>query len=62
MPPRYVSFPVATTTAVAEPLSTLVPRNAMLVSSIGAVVAACLFDLELLDREALAGQRALDHE
>ena len=31
---------MATTTAVAEPLSTLVPRNAMLVSSMGAVVAA----------------------
>ncbi len=40
MPPRNVSFPVATTTAVAEPLSTLVPRNAMLVRSMGAVVAA----------------------
>jgi hypothetical protein len=31
---------VATTTAVAEPLSTLVPRKAMLVSSRGAAVAA----------------------
>ena len=29
MPPRNVSSPVAMTTAVAEPLSTLVPRNAM---------------------------------
>ena len=35
MPPRYVSRPVATTRASAEPLSTLVPRKAMSVSSIG---------------------------
>ena len=41
-PPRNVSFPVAMTTAVAEPLSTLVPRNAMVVRSMGAVVAAFL--------------------
>src|ERR1035438_9452344 len=42
MPPRYVSLPVVTTTAVAEPLSTLVPRNAMLVSSRVAVLAGSL--------------------
>ncbi len=40
MPPRYVPLPVATTTAEAEPLPTLVPRNATLVNSSGALVAA----------------------
>ena len=39
VPPRYVSWPVATTTAVPEPLSTLVPRNATLVNSTGALAA-----------------------
>ena len=39
VPPRYVSCPVATTTAVPEPLSTLVSRNATLVNSAGALVA-----------------------
>ncbi len=43
MPPRYVSLPVATITALAEPLSTLVPRNAMLVNSSGAVAAPVVF-------------------
>ena len=61
MPPRYVSVPVATTTAVAEPLSTLVPRKQTLVSSSGERPLG-LRGRELLDRKRLAGQAALDHE
>jgi len=34
-------LPVATTTALAEPLSTLLPRYATLVSSMGALFAEC---------------------
>ena len=55
--------PVATTTAVAEPLSTLVPRNAMLVSSIGAAAAAAFFSTSNFSTgKRLARERALDHE
>ena len=53
---------MATTTAVAEPLSTLVPRKQMFVSSSGEPVGRVSRRVELLDRQRLAGQAGLDDE
>ena len=55
-------LPVATTTALAVPLSTLVPRNAMMRRAIGASPLARSSRRGLFHREALAGERPLDHE
>ena len=63
MPPRKVVRPVATTTAVAVPLSTLVPRKQTLVSSRGDRARRAVFSCgEFLDGERLPGQAALDEE
>ncbi len=51
MLPKIGLTPVATTTAVAVPLSTLVPMKQMFLSSVGEVAGFGLGVVELLDRE-----------
>ena len=62
MVPRYVRGPVSTTTAVAVPLSTAVPRKQRLRNSSARLVADLAGGLELLDRQGLAGQARLRDE
>ena len=60
--PKYVCAPVATMTAVAAPLSTLVPRKQMLVCSMDGDVRARIAGVGFFDRHRLAGERGLDDE
>ena len=62
MLPKYVWTPVATTTAVAVPLSTLVPMKQMFFSSVANEVALSSRVVELLDRQRFAGQASLADE
>ena len=50
MLPKYVCDPVVTTTAVAEPLSILVPKNAILHNSIGVTFSLCFYVFKFLYR------------
>ena len=60
--PKYVCAPVATMTAVAEPLSTLVPRKQRLVCSMDGDVRARVARVGFFHRQRFAGQRGLDDE
>ena len=53
---------MATTTAVAVPLSTLVPMKQVFLSSVGEAAARSFGVVELLDRERFAGEAALADE
>ena len=60
--PKYVCAPVATMTAVAEPLSTLVPRKQRFVCSMDETFVTRVARVGFLHRQRLAGQRGLDDE
>ena len=62
MLPKYVWTPVVTTTAVAVPLSTLVPMKQMFLSSVGELTSFGLRVVEFLDRKRLAGEASLTDE
>ena len=53
---------MATITAVAEPLSTLVPRKQVFVRSMGETFPRSVARVGLLDRHGFAGERCLDDE
>ena len=60
--PKYVCAPVATMTAVAAPLSTLVPRKQRFVCSMDRNVRARVAGVGFFDRQGFAGERGLDDE
>ena len=60
--PKYVCAPVATMTAVAAPLSTLVPRKQRFECSMDGNVRARIARVGFFHRQRFAGQRGLDDE
>ena len=60
--PKYVCAPVATMTAVAAPLSTLVPRKQMFVCSMDETFGARVARVMFFPPAGFAGERGLDDE